>query len=121
MKTVFYLESCSTCKKILEAWQLPKTVQRVEIKNNPIDALQLQAMYERSGSYEALFSKRARLYQERGLANQQLDEQDYKSLLLEHYTFLKRPVLIWEDLISIGNSKKTVATAQEWINESEEN
>ena len=30
-------------------------------------------------------------------------EEDYRALLLEHYTFLKRPVLIYDENIFIGN------------------
>ena len=36
-----------------------------------------------------------------------LQEEDYKGLLLEHYTFLKRPVAV-EDAIFIGNAKKNI-------------
>ena len=42
----------------------------------------------------------------------ELSEQDYKDLILDHYTFLKRPVIIYNDKIFIGNSKKTVAAAK---------
>ena len=121
MKAVFYLENCTSCQKILTEWALPDTVQHIEVKTQPITEQQLDKMYARSGSYEALFSKRARLYQERNLKNQTLTEVDYKKLILEHYTFLKRPVLIWDDQISMGNSKKTVAMARQWIHGLEEN
>ena len=69
-----------------------------------------------TGSYEALFSKRAQLYRQRGLNEQTLSEDDYKKLILEHYTFLKRPVMIVEDTIFVGNSKKVVAAATEAFN-----
>jgi arsenate reductase len=72
-------------------------------------------MHKRSGSYEALFSKRAKLFHQRKLGAEDLDEARYKSLLLEHYTFLKRPLLIWDDQIFIGSSKATVAQAAEAI------
>ncbi|MGC6423235.1 MAG: arsenate reductase family protein [Flavobacteriaceae bacterium] len=121
MKALFYLKSCSTCQRIIDAWQPPKEVLLVDIKSTPLGQEQLEAMYQRSESYEALFSKRARLYQERGLKNQVLEEKDYKALILENYTFLKRPVLIWENKISIGNSKKSVVLAREWIHGSEKN
>jgi len=70
-----------------------------------------------SGSYEALFSKRAQLYKKRKLNERQLSEESYKSLLLEHYTFLKRPVLIYDERIFIGNSKSVVADAKKWLDE----
>ena len=68
-------------------------------------------MYDLSGSYEALFSKRAQLYKERGLKNQVLTEKDYKALILEHYTFLSRPVFIIKNEIFIGNSQATILKA----------
>jgi len=37
-----------------------------------------------------------------------LDENDFKKLFLSHYSFLKRPVLLFNGKIFIGNSKKTV-------------
>lgn len=61
-----------------------------------------------AGSYEALFSKRAQLYKERGLKNQTLTEEDYKTLILEHYTFLSRPVFIIKNEIFIGNSQPNI-------------
>ena len=65
-------------------------------------------MYALSGSYEALFSKRAKKYKQMDLKDQKLNEQDYKQLILNDYTFLKRPVVIIEDQIFIGNSKKNI-------------
>ena len=38
-------------------------------------------------------------------------ENDYKKLLLSHYSFLKRPVLIINKKLFIGNSKETVSQA----------
>jgi len=72
-------------------------------------------MHALSNSYEALFSKRAVLYRERNLKDQNLTEDDFKALLLEHYTFLKRPVIIAENQLFIGNSKKVVAAAKKAI------
>ena len=44
---------------------------------------------------------------------QELSEEDYRKLMLEEYTFLKRPFMINEDEVFIGNAKKTVAAAVE--------
>ena len=84
-----------------------------DIKSEPITLSQVEEMKDMEGSYEALFSKRAQLYRKRGLNEQTLSEDDYKNLILEHYTFLKRPVMIVEDAIYVGNSKKVVAAAVE--------
>jgi arsenate reductase len=79
-----------------------------DIKSQALTENDLESMYKMTGSYEALFSKRARLYKERNLKEKDLKEFDFKQLLLEHYTFLKRPVLINNDSIFVGNSKKTI-------------
>jgi len=74
---------------------------------------QVKEMAALSGSYESLFSKRAMLYREKGLHEKELSEDDYKNLILEHYTFLKRPVVLVDGQIFVGNSKKVVQAAKE--------
>lgn len=108
MKKIFYLKSCDTCKRILK--QLPNLEQfeLQEIKTTPITLEQLESLREKTTSYESLFNKRAQLYKSRGLKDQNLQENDYKALLLEHYTFLSRPVILIGESIFIGNSKKTI-------------
>ena len=115
MKKCYYLKTCDTCKRILKEWNLPQDVILQDIKTQPITVKQLEEMRELAGSYEALFSKRAKLYKERNLKNETLTETDYKNFILEHYTFLKRPVLIYNDKIFIGNSKKVVSQAKQTI------
>lgn len=101
--------------RIIKELNLPKDIHFQDIKESPITVSQLEDMYELSKSYEALFSKRAKLYKEMDLKNQILEETDYKNYILEHYTFLSRPVLIYNSKIFIGNSKKNVAAAKEAI------
>lgn len=113
MKKAYYLSTCDTCKRILNELNLPSDFDKQEIKTEKITASQLEEMKVLAGSYEALFNKRARLYKERGLKDQQLSETDFKELILEHYTFLKRPVFIVEDEIFVGNNKKTIAKLKE--------
>ena len=86
-------------------------MQLQDIKTEAITSDQLEVMHQLAGSYEALFSKRAQLYRQRNLKEQSLSEEDYKNLILEHYTFLKRPVMIVNEKIFIGNSKNVVAQA----------
>ena len=82
-----------------------------DIKTENITPQQLEEMKAITGSYEALFNKRAQLYRKRGLQEQTLAEEDYKNLILEHYTFLKRPVMLVGNQIFVGNNKKVVAAA----------
>lgn len=112
MKKVYYLKSCSTCIRILKNLNLPSEFVLQNIKTEEITTKQLEQMKALSGSYESLFSKRSKLYKEMDLKNQQLEERDYKHYILEHYTFLSRPVIINGNQIFIGNSKNTVEAAK---------
>jgi len=115
MKKIYHLSTCDTCKRILNELDVPDSFILQDIKSEKITEEQLDEMEQLSGSYESLFSKRAKLYKEKDLKNEDLDEGRFKNLILEHYTFLKRPVIINNDKIFIGNSKKTVAEAKESI------
>lgn len=109
MKKVYYLSSCSTCIRILKEANLNQNFELQDIKTNKITTQQIEQMQKLAGSYESLFSRRAIKYKSMGLKNQNLAEDDYKKLILEEYTFLKRPVVVIDNQIFIGNSAKTVA------------
>ena len=115
MKKIYYLSSCDTCKRILNELKPLDNIEIQDIKTDSITVEQLNEMRNLAGSYEALFSKRARLFSECKLKDQQLEEKDFEALLLEHYTFLKRPVILVNNQIFTGNSKKVVAAAKEII------
>ena len=108
MDKIYYLASCDTCRKIIK--NLPKTAELEfqDIRQNPITEEQLEELYQLAGSYEALFSKKAQLYKSMDLKNKNLTEADYKKYLLEHYTFLSRPVFIIKGKVYIGNSQPNI-------------
>jgi arsenate reductase len=108
MNKIYYLASCDTCRKIIKS--LPKDHDLVfhDIKQNPITVEELEEMHRLSGSYEALFSKKAQLYKSMDLKNKSLTEEDYKKYILEHYTFLSRPVFIINKKIYIGNTQQNI-------------
>jgi arsenate reductase len=108
MKKFFYLSTCDTCKKIIKSLQLPEQIELIDIKIRPISEDEIEQMKDLSGSFESLFSKKAIKYRSLGLNNQNLMELDFKQLILEEYTFLKRPVLVIDDHIVIGNSKEAI-------------
>jgi len=113
MSTFFYLKTCNTCQRIMKELELGEDIQLHEIKSTPIPPEALDRMKELAGSYEALFSRRAMQFRQQGLHEQELSEKDYRRLILEEYTFLKRPVLLTDDAVFVGNSKKVVAAAKE--------
>ncbi len=117
MKKIYHLSTCTTCKRILKEVDAPATFILQDIKPEQITRAQLDEMKKLSGSYEALFSKRAQLYKQRNLKNTDLSEELYKNFILEHWTFLRRPVIINNDKIFIGNAKKTIEAAKRSMNE----
>lgn len=113
MKKIFHLSSCDTNRRILKELAPGPDVELQDIKANNIDASTLDWVKEKAGSYEALFSKKAIKYRSLGLNEQTLSEQDYRRLLLEEYTFLKRPFIIIEDEVFIGTGADAIAAAKE--------
>ncbi|WP_452232745.1 arsenate reductase family protein [Lacinutrix sp. MEBiC02595] len=116
MKKVYYLKTCSTCIRILKELNLSSEFILQDIKKEEITEKELEEMKALAGSYEALFSKRATLYKKMDLKNQTLTEKDYKHYILEHYTFLSRPVFIIDNAIFIGNSKANVEAVKQVLN-----
>ena len=112
MQKVYYIKSCNTCMRILKELKLPPTFKYQDIKEHPLTKKDIEAMYGLSQSFESLFSRRAKLYTEMGLKNEVLDEQDFKHYLMQHYTFLKRPVIINHNEIFIGSASKTIEAAR---------
>ena len=115
MQKVYFLSTCDTCKRVIMEIEIPSSFIKQDIKVEGITEKELTELFNLTASYEDLFSRRAKLYQERNLKQEKLSEEDYKNLILEHYTFLKRPVIVNNDEIFIGNSSKTVAAARKSI------
>lgn len=115
MKKVFYLNSCDTCRKILAKFDLRDWEMR-EIKKEPITKEEVEAMYKITGSYEDLFSKKSTQIKLRELDLKTMGEDDFKELLVDHYTFLKRPVFLTDTEIFIGNDKKNIENLRAHFN-----
>ena len=104
MKKAYCVSTCTTCQRIMK-----DSYTYQNIKEEKITAAQLDEMKVLIGSYEALFSRRALKYKTMGLKDKKLTEKDYRDLILQEYTFLKRPVVISGKKIFSGSEKKTVA------------
>lgn len=115
MQKIYYLSTCDTCKRVINEIEIPSSFVKQDIKTQRITNEELEKLMNLAGDYESLFSRRAKLYQERDLKNKNLSEEDFRNLILEHYTFFKRPVIVNNDKIFIGSSSKTVAAAKESI------
>tara|TARA_Y100000589_G_scaffold331859_1_gene387489 strand:+ start:1024 stop:1371 length:348 start_codon:yes stop_codon:yes gene_type:complete len=115
MKKAYYLGQCSSCQRILSEVNWKGQLQDIRIEK--ISEEQLDQMANMSGSYGTLFSRRAIKYKSMGLKDRALSESDYRQLILEEDTFLKRPVFIVNDKIFVGNSKKTIEALNSKLNE----
>ena len=116
MKKMYCLSTCTTCQAIIKDTKVnQKGFTLQDIKTVHITPEQLDEMKKLAGSYEALFSRRALKYKEMGLKDKQLSEDDYQQLILQEYTFLKRPVTIINNKIFIGSEKKAVANLKDAI------
>ena len=111
MRKIYHLKTCSTCQRILKSLPKLESFELQDIKTEPMTVKEVEEMHKMTGSYETLFSKRATLYKEMGLKDEKLTETDFKRYILEHYTFLSRPVIIADDKIFVGNSPKVVNEA----------
>jgi arsenate reductase len=112
MRKIYYLSSCSTCQQIIKQLDLvAKGFEMQDIKEKNITANELDAISTKVGSYEALFSKRALKFRGMGLDKMTLTEKDYRTYILEEYTFMKRPFILIGDEVFVGNSKSTIAEA----------
>ncbi|MEM6641932.1 MAG: ArsC/Spx/MgsR family protein [Bacteroidota bacterium] len=117
-KKLYYLSTCSTCKKIMDSLgDLLTGFKTQDIKHEPLTLDQVDEMRKLAGSYESLFSRKAMKYRALGLAEKSLDEEDYRKLIAEEYTFLKRPVFIVGEAIFIGNTKKVQEQLQQCLEE----
>jgi arsenate reductase (glutaredoxin) len=117
MKKIYHLSSCSTCQRILKDINAVSNgfdMQDIKVQN--ISAEQLDDLAKKVGSYEALFSRKAMKFRSMGLHEKTLTEQDYRRLILEEYTFLKRPYIIIGEAVFIGNAAKTVEAAKVALN-----
>lgn len=107
MKKIYHLGTCSTNSRILKSLNL-EGIELQDIKKEPISVEQVEEMVKITGSYEALFSRKAMKYRSMGLNKMNLTEKDYKKYIIQEYTFLKRPVAIINEEIFIGNAKKNI-------------
>ena len=115
MKKVYYLKTCDTCKRIMKEVGVDDSFDLQNIKEQPISEEQLEELKSRVDSYESLFNKQSRYYKSEGLKDKNLSETEIKSLILEEYTLLKRPIFIFSDAIFVGNAKKNVEALKSFL------
>lgn len=117
-KKIYYLSTCDTCRKILKEINADEEgFELQDIKACPLSEVQIDELAARVGGYEALINKRAMMYKEQKLGEKNLSEADFRGLLLQHYTFLKRPVIDYNEKLYVGNDKETIASVKKALNQ----
>ena len=113
---VYYLSTCDTCKRIMKEVGI-EDMELQDIKTNPISEDQYDELRKLVNSPKDLLNTRARKLRELNLTDEDYTDEKLKKLILEEYTFLKRPVFIEGDHLFIGNSKKTIEALKQFISE----
>ena len=111
MKKIYFISTCTTCMNIIKTWNISESIKKIDLKKYPLKESDLEELFNISKSYESLFNKRAILFREMKKKLKKINEKDYKKMLLSHYSFLKRPVLLINEKLFIGNSKEIVNKA----------
>ena len=94
--TFYWLPNCSTCKKaksFLDRRGIGDLNPR-DIKANPLDRREVEALAQMAGGAGEIFSRRAVKYREMKLNERELSDSEMFDLMAGEYTFLKRPVLV---------------------------
>ena len=106
MKRIYTLKTCDKCRRLLSELENKDTFEIIDIKSQGYSEADLEKMYQRAGSYHALFSKVAKKYKEMRLSERQLKEEEMRDFILSDYTFLKRPIMINDNEILVGKLKR---------------
>lgn len=113
MKKVWHLSTCKTCRRILCELGGLEGFEHQNLRERHISPEDLDWLKSKTGSYESLFNRQSVKYKEMGLKDKSLSEDDYRRLILSHYSFLKRPVIVIGEEVFVGNAAKTVEAAKE--------
>ena len=112
MRKVFHLSTCNTCQKILTDTYASTVCALQDIKVQNIQEEELDWLASKVGSYEALFNRKAIKFRLIKQQQPEITEGGYRQLILDEYTFLKRPVIIVDEGVYVGNLSKNVQDAK---------
>ena len=115
--TFLYLSNCSTCVRIIKELDIEGAPFLQDVKKEKITAKQLAFLYAHTHSYETLINKRGRVYAQLKKEGKSFTEATYKALLDQEYSCLKRPILVLNDEVFLGNSKATIVQMKHALNE----
>ena len=93
---LYWLPHCTTCQKAVQ--YLEKKGYSIakfrDVKSHPLDCKEVERLTELVGGAGELFSRRAIKYRAMNLSERELSSDDMIQLMVDEYTFIKRPVLV---------------------------
>ena len=102
------MENCSTCQKAVR-WldrRGVKVAKFRDIKEEPLERVEVERLVKILGGADELFSKRAVKYREMKLNERAVSSEEMLELMSTEYTFLKRPILVINGQASAGYFEK---------------
>jgi arsenate reductase len=105
---LYGLPHCSTCQKAVAYLEElgVETESFHDVKDNQLSKSEVQKLVKLVGGADKLFSKRAMKYRSMGLNEMELSSAELLNYMVEEYTFIRRPVLVYGDTALAGFSKK---------------
>ena len=109
VEIMYWLPHCSTCvkaKTFLEEHGVHVKATH-DIKAERLPKATVAKLAKAVGGADKLFSKRAMKYRSMGLHERDVTETEMLELMVEEYTFIKRPVVVFKDEATLcGFSQK---------------
>ena len=107
---IYHLKTCDTCRKAIKALKAEgHTPTLVDVRADGVDQATLERFEDALG-YEALVNKKSTTW--RGLSDDKkfsLSRETAITLLLEHPTLMKRPVIDVNGTVTLGWTKAVQA------------
>lgn len=105
---LYGLPHCSTCQKaVAYLEELGVEIENFhDVKENQLSKKEVEKLVKLVGGAENLFSKRAMKYRSLGLNEMELSDDQLVDYMVEEYTFIRRPVMVFGDTALAGFSKK---------------
>jgi len=114
MRKIWHLQTCDTCRKIIAANPALNNIDQQEIKTKPPTAEQIDELAKLAGSYAAIFNYRSQML--KGVPDRKaLTESELRNYLVNHYSCLKRPLVVVGNKVFAGNAAATILAAVQAI------
>lgn len=112
---LYGLPHCTTCQKAVAFLEEAGVEIGLfhDLKADMLSRKDVEGLVEMVGGAETLFSKRAMKYRSMKLNERTLTEKEMTDLMVDEYTFIKRPVITDGKMAIAGFAKKRV---EEFLN-----